>query len=790
MRIKIALIGSLILILMQSGIAQNKRPVDYVDPYLGAVSCRWFFSTPAAVPFGMARLSPHTNAHYGNKDGWEAIGFDNRDESIEGFGHFHEFQVGGLVLMPTTGKLKTTPGSLVCPESGYRSRFDKNSVIAKPGYYSVVLKDYDIKVEMTATQRVGFHRYTFPKTDQAHVLIDPARHQGESGKILDSKTTLLDNNYEVEGYYSTYPEYVKKWMPEGKINMYYVMRFNRPAKLSHTFTGDVAYEMLRETGGKESGLVLTFDTKENQIIEVAVGLSYTSIENARKNLDAEAKGQSFDQVEETAINTWNDYLSRIKVEGGKESDKVKFYTGLWHALSGRGLASDVNGAYPRYDGKIGQIPLDKNGKPKYAHYNSDATWGAFWNLMSVWSIAYPEYLSSYVQAHLDYARDCGWLPDGVAAGRFVPGVPSNFLGLMISAAYARQIRDFDVETAYQAARKNELEWKNRLFGVGKYDLKDFIEKGYIPHDVEVQGWKFGASHTLEYAFSSWAVGQMAKSLGKKEDFQLLNAMGYNYKNIFDPSVKFMRAKNRDGSFIKDFTPSQVWNGFQEGNAWQYTWYVPQDVAGLANLLGKDVFVNRLDSVFTESVKKEFGGGKSLDAFSGLTSIYNQGNQPNLHISWLFNYVGKPWLSQKWVREICDVFYGTTPEHGYGYGQDEDQGQLGSWYVLAAMGIFDVQGGAAEKPTFQMVTPLFDKITISLNTKYGKSKQFEIITKRNNDSNRFIQSAKLNGKTLNKPWFYQSDLFNGSKLEIEAIDKPNTKWGSNLKDAPPSMSTVK
>ena len=783
---KMKLLVFLIFCFSQITKSQEKTPVDYVDPYIGSVHCRWFFSTPAAVPFGMARLGPHTNAHYGNKDGWEAIGFDYRDESIEGFGHFHEFQIGGLVLMPTTGKIKTTPGSLEYPEGGYRSRFDKKSVVAKPGYYSVILKDYDIKAELTATKRVGFHKYTFPKTDQAHIIIDPARHQGESGKVLDSKMVLLNSNNEVEGSFTTYPEYVKKWMPEGSVSMYYVMRFSRPARLSHIFTGEVSYEALREVSGKESGMILTFDTRENQIIEVQVGLSYTSIENARKNLDTEAKGLSFADAQKNAIDTWNNYLGRIKVEGGKDEDITKFYTGLWHALSGRGLASDVSGAYPRFDGKIGQIPLDANGKPQYEHYNSDAIWGACWNLMTLWSIAYPEYLSSYVRAHLDYYRDCGWLPDGVAAARFVPGVPSNFLGLMISMTYARGIRNYDVQEAYQAARKNELGWENRLMGVGKYDLKDFLEIGYIPHDVEVQGWKFGGSHTLEYAFSSWAVGQMAKSLGKTNDYAKLNVLGLNYKNVFDPSIKFVRARNRDGSFIKDFTPNQVWNGFQEGNSWQYTWYAPQDVAGLIKLMGKETFATRLDSIFTESVKNDFGGGKTIDAFSGLSSIYNHGNQPNLHISWLFNYVEKPWLSQKWVREICNVFYGNTPTHGYGYGQDEDQGQLGAWYVLAAIGMFDVQGGAAEKPTFQFVTPMFDKVTIALEPKYGKSKSFEIITTgKPNADNRYIKSVLLNGKSLNKPWFYQSELFNGSKLEIISDDKPNAKWGAGSGNVPPS-----
>lgn len=767
-----------------------QKPADFVDPFLGSVHCRWFFTTPAAVPFGMARLAPHTDAHYGNKNGWQAVGYDSRHESIEGFGHFHEFQIGGLVVMPTVGEIQTSPGRLEFPDAGYRSRFDKKDQISRPGYYSVLLKDYGIKAELTATKRVGYHRYTFPKTNRAHVVIDPARHQGESGKVTDSKTVLCHNNYEVEGEIVTYPEYIRQWMPEGDMKLYYVMRFSRPAYLSSTFTGEVYYEGLRETEGKESGLVLTFDASTDQNLEIQVGLSYTSIANARLNLDTESRNISFDAARQNAEAIWDEYLGRITVEGGKKEDKVKFYTGLWHALSGRGVANDINGAYPRFDGKVGQIPLKKDGTPQYEHYNSDATWGSFWNLMTLWSIAYPEYLSSYINAHLDYYKDCGWLPDGVAAGRFVPGVPSNFVGLMISMAYQRGIRDFDINLAYEAALKNELDYNNRLLGVGKYDLKDFVQMGYIPHDIEIGGWKFGGSHTLEYAYSSWAVGQMAKALGKKDDYKTLNKLAYNYKNVFDPSVKFVRARNRDGSFIKDFTPEQVWNGFQEGNSWQYTWYVPHDVAGLEKLLGREVFATRLDSIFKASSKNYFGGGTTIDAFAGLQSVYNHGNQPNLHISYLFNYVGKPWLSQKWVREICNVFYGTTPTHGYGFGQDEDQGQLGAWYVLAGMGLFDVQGGASVKPTFQMVTPLFDKVTIKLNPAYGKGTQFEIVTTGNPSDNRYIQAATLNGKKLSRPWFYQTDLIKGGKLEIKAGEKPNTRWGASRNDAPPSMSTEK
>ncbi|RUA09577.1 MAG: glycoside hydrolase family 92 protein, partial [Flavobacteriia bacterium] len=762
----------------------------YVDPQIGSVHGRWFFYTPAALPFGMAKLAPHTNA-YNSKGSWGPTGYDDRHKSIEGFGHFHEFQIGGVVFMPTVGKLQTVPGTLEDPDAGYRSRFDKSSENAEPGYYSVFLQDYQIKAELTATKRVGYHHYTFPETDQAHLIIDIGHKQGESSDVTEAYAGYVNGN-EIEGYVVTNPEYVKFCDPGKRVKMYFVARLSKKPVSVLSFV-DQIQKQGNKTKGVNNGLVLNFSMKKNEVLEIQTGLSYTSIENARLNLNKESKGQTFNMVRKEAKQQWNKKLSRMRVSGGKKEDRIKFYTGLYHALLGRGLANDVNGSYPVVDGKTGQIPLDENGIPKYNHFNTDGIWGGFWNLSLVWALAYPDYFTQYVQSNIDFYKDRGWLHDGTAAGVYTNGVQTNFQGLLLASAYNVGIRDFDVETSYKAALKNEVEYHGRNLGNGKYDLSYFVKDKYVPYkDTTISnGWvyNFGASHTLEYSFSSYAVAQMARSLGKKADYKkLIQQAGY-YKNIFDPETKYIRPKTEDGKFIKDFDPMKAWDGFQEGNAFQYTWYVPHDPIALIGLIGKDLFNKRLETMFDDAQRSMFGGGsEEIHSFSGVEKLYNHGNQPCLHDAWLFNYSGKPWLTQKWTRTICDEFYGTEPLHGYGVGQDEDQGQLGAWYVMVSMGLFDVQGHASSRPSFQFGSPLFDKIIIRLDQKYYKGKQLVLEVKNQSQENPYIQSVSWNGKPVKNSWIYRDLLMQGGTLTFVMGSKPNKTWG--LETLPPSMSTEK
>ncbi len=607
---------------------------------------------------------------------------------------------------------------------------------------------------------------------------------------MDSATAGWINENEIEGTVTSYPEYLKFCDPDKRVKMYFAGRLSKTPIAVGAFTDEGIEEGAQTTNGMNNGLYATFETEENEVIEMQVGLSYTSIENARFNLNTETKGKNFDLVKSEAKEECRKMLGRIKVEGRSEDDKTKFYTGLYHALLGRGISSDAKGTYPTRTGEIGQIPLDENGQPTHVHYNTDGFWGGLWNLSQLWALAYPEVLSNYVQSNIDFYKYAGWLHDGEAAGTHANGVQTNFQGLLMASAYNCGIRDFEIDKGYEAAVKNELEYRNRDFGSGKYDLSYFVKMGYIPYQDTVlsNGWvfNFGGSHSLEYAFSSYAVAQLSQALNKTDDYKKLMNQATYYKNIFDPETKFIRPKLPDGQFKHDFDPMEPWRGFQEGNAFQYTWYVPHDVAGLIDLVGKDLFNQRLETQFVESQKTLFGGGEEIDSFSGLAKQYNHGNQPCLHNSWLFNYSGKPWLTQKWTRTICNEFYGTEPLHGYGYGQDEDQGQLGAWYVMASIGLFDVQGHSGAQPTFQLGSPLFDKITISLNEDYYSSDKLVIVAENNLADHQYIQSAQLDSKDLKNSWIIREELINSGSLKLVMGPEPNKNWGIEI--PPPSMST--
>ncbi|MEG2067107.1 MAG: GH92 family glycosyl hydrolase [Tannerellaceae bacterium] len=763
--------------------AQAEELSQYVEPRIGTAHCRWFHFAPGAMPFGMAKPGPSTNGHLGNASGWEATGYDYRDATIEGFPCLHEFQVGGVVLMPATGALCTVPGSLADSTgnkaNGYRSRFDRADEVAQPGYYSVVLKDHGVKAELTATPRVALQRYTFPAGKESRILFDIGNRQGESGAVKDASITLLPDG-RVEGWVCTLPEYVKKYQSGATVTMYFSAVLDKQPDSFGTFRGKETHPDACQITGEGAGLYLTYATDEGEKITASVGLSYTSVCNARLNRETEMRTTTdFDAVRAASRAAWEEKLSCIRVETPVREDKMKFYTGLYHTLLGRGLASDVNGAYPRNDGSVGQIPLQKDGRPVHNFYNTDGAWGAQWNLAQVWAVAYPEYYSDYISSHLLVYKDAGWLADGIACSRYVSGVGTNLLSTLIAGAYQCGIRDFDVETAYAASLKNELDGDNRPLGAGKVDTRDFVAHGYVPHADKGEGpdeaFMFSASHTLEYAYSAWAVAQWAKQLGRTDDYNQLMDLSKGWERIYDPSLNFVRPRYADGRFMEDFDPMQVWRGFQEGNAWQYTFYVPHDAAGLISKVGADLFNQRLDSIFTVSQKLIFSGGREVGAFAGLQTLYNHGNQPCLHISWLFNEAGRPSLTQKWVRAILDEFYGTDGIHGYGYGQDEDQGQLGAWYVIASMGLFDVKGLTDATPSFALGSPLFDRITIRLNNDYYPGKEFVIEARGNSKETPYVQTYRLNGERLTTPRLPFATLVAGGRLETEMADVPKDQY---------------
>jgi predicted alpha-1,2-mannosidase len=555
------LISSLLLAAGLQVHAAEKSPLQSVDPTIGTTHCRWFFFTPGAMPFGMAKPGPCTDAHLGNPSGWEAVGCDSRHDSIESFVSFREFQIGGIAIMATTGALQTVPGGLDQPDVGYRSRFDKADQVAEPGYYSVLLKDYGIRAELTATPRVAFHRFTFQKSTNAHVLIDVGNRQGESCAVLDAFAQRVSER-EVEGFVNMLPVYVKAYQPGASVRMYFFARVDKTPTSFGTFRGTAQFRDQTSIQGPGAGIFLNFETTENESIVVKLGMSYTSIANARLNLEEEIANVDFDEAWQQAQSNWAEMLGRIRVTGEKERDRIKFYTGLYHALQGLGLASDVNGAYRKNDDTIGQIPLGADGRPQYHHYNTDSVWGAFWNLTQLWALAYPDYFSEFVRCHLDMYRDCGWLPDSVAAGKFVSGVGTDFMGLVVSSAYQWGIRDFDLEQAFEAVLKNELGWQNRPIGVGKGDVKAFLDKGYSPllrhapafSGSTADGSQFSASHTLEYSFSAYAGAQFAQSIGRTNEHKTLMHYSRGWERLYDNETGFIRPRDQDGNFIGDFDP--------------------------------------------------------------------------------------------------------------------------------------------------------------------------------------------------------------------------------------------
>ena len=754
--------------------------LDYVNPNIGTVHSRWFVYTPAATPFGMAKLGASTNGTYGNDQGWEAVGYEDTHTSIDGFPCFHEFQVGGLALMPVTGEPLTVPGLLENPSEGWRSSFDKADEYARPGYYSVVLKDYGVKAELTATERVGFQRFTFSGPGEGHILVNVGTRMGESGPIRDAYAKLEGNI--LSGSIVTEPTYVQKYQAGATVCMYFYGEVSAvPDGVSAFHVGGVRASATEVSG---PGAVLSLDYAQPSEVTVKLGLSYTSVENAKANLEAEAAGLDFDAARKATQNKWRRELGKLEVSGGKPEDRIKFYTGLYHMLLGRGLASDVNGAYPRNDGGVGQIALDAAGKPVHNHYNTDAIWGGYWNLTPLWALAWPEYYNDWVASQLLVYKDAGWLGDGIACSKYVSGVGTNMVSIAFAGAYNSGIRNYDIETMYAAARKDNLEWRGRIEGAGKMDVEQFVKNGYVPYVSDPGfvahsgGATFSVSHTLEYSFSAYATAQLAKQLGYEEDYKQLMDLSGGWAKVFDDNLKLVRPRVAGGAFIDNFDPLESWRGFQEGNAMQYTFFVPQNPDSLITRLGKDVFNERLDGIFTVARKSIFGGGKTTYAFSGINSPYNHGNQPCLHEPWLFNFSGKPYLTQKWVRLICDEFYGITGEHGYGYGQDEDQGQLGAWYVLSTMGLFDVQGGAPAEPTYQIGSPAFDKIVVHLNPLNATGKKLVIRTIGNGPDAYYVQKASFNGKPLEQNWLYRKDILSGGELVLTMGTEPSDVWNES------------
>jgi predicted alpha-1,2-mannosidase len=754
-----------------SATAQEKQPVDYADPLLGTSESRWMLNPGATLPFGMVQLAPD------NQGGVWKSGYEYSLNNVGGFSHIHSWTMAGLSVMPTVGALNTRRGPADGPTTGwttgYRSRVYKETEKASPGYYAVTLMNGNIHTELTSTTRAGFFRFTFADEEDAHILLDLDIPFENTAQVLDAKITKISDK-EIEGYSK------QKWS-WNEYTVHFVVRFNRTMDGFGGWKDNNNIKDVKEVAGKgRIGAFADFKAKKGEQILMQTAISLVSIEQARLNLTTEMDPfkWSFDAVRDNARDVWNALLSKIKVEGGSEDDKKKFYSNYYRSYVARTTWSDVNGKYVDVNEKVQQVSSDS------PIYGCDALWNTFWNLNQLWALANPDLTSKWVKSFLEIYNTGGWLPKGPAGIEYSGIMEASHEIALIVGAYQKGIRDFDVENAFKAMVHQQTTPGTNTpedgYAGNKF-FESYMKLGYVPHE-EGQ-----VSNTLEYAYDDWCVSQFAKALGKKKEYEQFIKRAGNYKNVFDTGTRYIRMKHQDGSWVKEWTPycctSFSGTGYLEGNAWQYSFFNPHDVQGILNLMGKDTFNTRLEEGFIKSTKFNFNAeGDLYDRVP-----INHGNQPNMQAAWLFNYSGKPWLTQNYTREIMNRYYGSTPLHGW-LG-DEDEGQMGAWYVMSAMGLFETDGGASVKPFYEIGSPIFPKVTINLDPKYYPGKTFTIEARNVSDKNRYIQSATLDGKPLNKPWFYHTELVDGGSLVLEMGAEPNMNWGSKPGDAPPSMSAA-
>lgn len=745
------------------------EPVDYVRPQIDSHKSRWFYFSSASRPFGMVSLNPDTQV----RGSWNS-GYLYDDKNIKCFSHVHCWQIAGIPVMPTTGEILGQKGMDV-----YQSPYSHEREIVSPGYHKVVLEKYGIEAELTATMRVGMHRYQYPQGQPANVLVDVGAFlaHGPVSKAAFRKKSPT----ELVGYSVLAPTMRR----QKSFTVYYAVQFDRPFRTCGGWEPSQGVKTLvyRDSlEGKDIGGYVTFDDLEGIPLLMKVAISYVSEEQAVLNLNSELNHWDFDRVAREARQEWNRELSKIKVEGGTEQERIKFYTDLWHSLLGRHCFSDVNGRYVDNTGErsqIRQIPL-RDGVPVRNTYNSDGFWGSEFNLNILWSVAYPKVLSEFVSTLVDYYHNGGLIARGPSGGNYTYVMVSDTTVPMIAAAYNKGIRDFDVEAAYEGCLKNSEPGGIRDHAGYELETNRYMEyyigRGFVPEGLPGKGGhREGCAMTLYFAYQDWCMSQFALGLGKQADHDKYLKRSFNYRNVFDSETGWMRPKKIDGSWLPNFAPvGKGFNmpGFVESNSAIFTYYVPHNIRDLVSMLGgNEAFVNKLNRQFEDASKNNFITPHG--AHAGNWVDYE--NQPSLHMAHLFSHAGAPWLTQYWVRRIKKEVFGDITPYG-GYNGDEDQGQMGALGVLMAIGLFDVQGGASTQPVYEITSPVFDKITISLDNRYYPGRQFVIETKNNSAGNIYIQKATLNGKPWNSFRLPHSELIRGGNLVLELGKTPNKSWG--------------
>ena len=731
-----------------------------VEPRVGTTQTRWIHFSSACRPFGMASLSPDTRV-----SGDWGCGYYFEDSQIVGFSHVHDWQIAALLVMPVVGEVDPRGG----PEA-FASPFSHDDEVVKPGDHRVFLQRYGISAELTATLRAGVHRYTFPSGQPAAILVDLASTLGPSDMGEATLRQLSPRRF--EGSVVNLPT---RRRPK-PLRVFFAIELDHDATLE-SFQGDAAHGTVHAIEGEQIRARLRLDPVTRPVV-LKAAISYTSCEAAWENMRAEAGDREFDAIRREAQGEWNSWLGRIEVEGGTDAQRARFYTDLFFALAGRRTFSDHAGTYIDNTGAVPtvrQIPRDETGAPRYRHFNSDAFWGAQWSITLLWSLAYPEIVDQFCSGFLDMYRDGGLIPRGPAGGNYTFVMTSaQTTALYVSAIHQNIARFDDVEEVYQALRKNHF--PGGLMSKCGYEhdtclgggIEDYMALGYIPEDLPPVGFHTnGAAQTLEHAYNDWCLSQLARTLGKDEDARLFAARSQNYRNLFDANTGFMRPRHRDGSWLEPYDPFNK-RGWTEAGGWSYTFYVPHDVPGLIECFGsEDRFFAKLEECLSLAERDRFVAPHGEHEKNTL----DFGNEPALAVAHLFHVAGRPHRTQYWVRRIFDTLKGgNSPRDGY--GGDEDQGMMGAWNALVAMGLFSVDGACGVTPTYQLTTPIFDRITIHRDARYGPGGSFTIEAIGNRPGELgYLHSAALDGAPLPKLELTYGQFNSGNRLVVQVGAEP-------------------
>ncbi|WP_256010632.1 GH92 family glycosyl hydrolase [Desertivirga xinjiangensis] len=733
-------------------ITKAQKRIQHVNPFIGTGGHGHTF--PGATrPFGMVQLSPDTF-----NEGWDwCSGYHDSDRSIMGFSHTHLSGTGrgdllDILVMPGTGAIKLKPGSRSNPGEGYRSRFKKENEKASPGYYSVLLDDYGIKAELTASKRVGFHRYTFPASKESHILFD-LFHSFKTDSVINT-WIRIDNDSTITGFRKTrgWGEGTEKDFVSEEI--WFVARFSKPFKSSAIARGQVLSATEKSASGRDLKAVLNFDTKAEEALMVKVGISYTDENGAFNNLREEVRHWNFDRVRHEAAQEWEESLSAIDVNDGGAEEKSIFYTALYHSMIAPTVFSDADGRYMGFDKKI-------HHAQNFENYSVFSLWDTFRAANPLFTITQPSRINDFINAMLAQYKEYGLLPVWPLVGSETNCMIGYHAIPVITDAYFKGFRGFDVNLAYEAMKKSAMQDEFGIAHLKKYN--------YVPADLENKS----VSKTLEYAYDDWCIAQMAKALGEMNDYNYFLKRSEAYKNVYDTQTGFMRGKDSKGNFIPGFDPAFASYGksdFIEGNSWQYSWFVPHNVNGLIDLMGgRESFSKRLDALFSQ--KSADISGKPID-ITGLIGEYAHGNEPSHHIAYLYNYAGQPWKTQEKVREIRSILYGSKAD---GLCGNEDCGQMSAWYIFSGLGFYPVNPASGR---YNIGSPLFKEAAIKLG-----DKSFLITAKNLSSINIYIQSVTLNGEDLKRSWINHDEIVKGGKLEFNMGAKPGRNWAASETPAP-------